>query len=260
MVYRRRACRSFWLSCSPAGCQPTPGCAWSIPSRRAGAASDRRARKRQPRWPVHRAAALRSRCQPGAYTQQARRALEGLRENRSCSGTIRPTKAPASGTLRKLTERTGDRRERPAEQRINKGNLGGLMRFVTIGLALGLLAGRRWALPSQAGYSNEQLKIDSLEEMLRFRRRPWIRSSPRSATPSSPMSISRLWSTPGGGCRPRRKSVRTKHSAKRPPSFAAFAEQLGKIAPATHPLRRGQRRLALLGGAATDARHLPRLP
>lgn len=107
------------------------------------------------------------------------------------------------------------------------------MRFVTIGLAWVLLAGATvGCLPKpKQDYSNEQLKqLDSLEEVMRVQA---ATMDPQFAkignTKFTDPEFAALVSA-GQRLQTSSEVVRTKHSAKRPPSFAAFAEQLGKYA------------------------------
>lgn len=106
------------------------------------------------------------------------------------------------------------------------------MRFVTIGLALVLMGGAVSCLPKpKQDYSNEQLKqVDSLEEVMRVQAATMDpQFSKIGNTKFTDAEFAALVSA-GQRIQTSSEVVRTKHSTKRPASFAAFAEQLGKYA------------------------------
>jgi cytochrome c556 len=108
------------------------------------------------------------------------------------------------------------------------------MRFVTIGLGIMMLGGVAvvGCLPKpKQEYTNDQLKqVDSLEEVMRVQAATMDpQFSKIGNTKFSDADYTALVSA-GQRIQTSAEVVRTKHSAKRPPSFAAFAEQLGKYA------------------------------
>lgn len=107
------------------------------------------------------------------------------------------------------------------------------MRFVTIGLALVVLGGAAvGCLPKpKQEYSNEQLKqVDSLEEVMRVQAATMDPQFSKIGNAKfTDVEFAALVSA-GQRIQTSAEVVREKHSAKRPPSFAAFAEQLGKYA------------------------------
>jgi hypothetical protein len=106
------------------------------------------------------------------------------------------------------------------------------MRLLNIGLGVllcGVLAG---CLPKpKQEYTNEQLKqIDSLEEVMRVQAATMDPQFGKiGSTKFSDADFTVLVSA-GQRMQASAEVVREKHSAKRPPSFASFAEQLGKYA------------------------------